>query len=40
MQKGQEWVTTKRKDHKISGIMGLIEMLKENNIKTKDASEA
>tara|TARA_B100000767_G_scaffold164691_1_gene154338 strand:- start:647 stop:1549 length:903 start_codon:yes stop_codon:yes gene_type:complete len=32
-----EWVTTKRKDHKISGIMGLIEMLKEKNLETKDA---
>ena len=32
-----EWVTTKRKDHKISGIMGLVEMLKKNGLKTKDA---
>jgi ADP-heptose:LPS heptosyltransferase len=32
-----EWVTTKRKDHKISGIMGLVEMLKANNLETKDA---
>tara|TARA_B100000767_G_scaffold156125_1_gene146799 strand:- start:2015 stop:2917 length:903 start_codon:yes stop_codon:yes gene_type:complete len=32
-----EWVTTKRKDHKISGLMGLIEMLEKNNLETKDA---
>ena len=32
-----EWVTTKRKDHKISGIMGLVEMLKKNGLETKDA---
>lgn len=32
-----EWVTTKRKDHKISGIMGLIEMLKENKLEIKNA---
>jgi ADP-heptose:LPS heptosyltransferase len=32
-----EWVTTKRKDHKISGIVGLVEMLKKNDLETKDA---
>ena len=34
--RGARWVTTKRKDHKISGIMGLKEMLKENNLETKE----
>jgi ADP-heptose:LPS heptosyltransferase len=32
-----EWVTTKRKDHNVSGIMGLVEMLKKNGLETKDA---
>jgi len=34
-----EWVTTKRKDHNVSGIMGLIEMLKKYGLETKDASK-
>ena len=33
-----EWVTTKRKDHNVSGIKGLEEMLKKNGLETKDAS--
>ena len=35
--KKAKWVTTKREDHKISGIMGLVEMLKKNGLETKDA---
>jgi ADP-heptose:LPS heptosyltransferase len=31
------WVSTNRKDHKISGLRGLIDMLKQNSIDAKDA---
>ena len=31
------WISTKRKEHKISGLKGLVDMLKENSIDVKDA---
>jgi len=31
------WISTKRKDHKSSGLRGLVDMLKENSIDVKDA---
>ena len=32
-----KWISTNRKDHKISGLRGLMDMLKENSIDVKDA---
>lgn len=36
LSKNNNWISTKRKVHKVSGLRGQIDMLKENSIDTKD----